>query len=73
MRQGRGWLLVGLLALAISLSGCNLTCVSCAQQRALVLGSASFDLCLSEFPEAGEELSECTVVELEFVVVDSID
>jgi hypothetical protein len=39
----------------------------------LVLGSASFDLCLSEFPEAGEELSECTVVELEFVVVDSID
>jgi len=61
-----------LLVLALAISGCNRDCVNCASLRgpsANVL-TAAFNLCLSEVPNAGAELSECTVVNLEYVVVD---
>jgi hypothetical protein len=56
----------------LAISGCNRDCVNCASLRgpsANVL-TAAFNLCLSEVPNAGPELSECTVVNLEYVVVD---
>jgi hypothetical protein len=61
-----------LMALALTIAGCSKDCVNCSSPRGPTANilSADFNLCLSEFPNAGVEFSECTVVNLEYVVVD---
>jgi hypothetical protein len=76
LQRRRLGLMVGLgLALALLLSGCSRDCGPCRDLRGGDGGpnafSAVFNLCLSEIPNADEPLRECTMVELEFVVVDA--
>jgi hypothetical protein len=60
-----------LLALALAIAGCSADCVRCGTPKSTAnVQNADFNLCLSEFPDAAPEFSECTVVNIEYLVTD---
>lgn len=64
-------LFAALTVLALMAAGCSADCVSCGSRGPTAnLQSAAFNLCLSEVPNADEAIRECTIVNLEFVIVD---